>query len=168
MTIDELMDGLRKLRKTYGNIEVDASCNGAFCALHGGIPVRIDEFGDVVAVLQVFQGDNGSTVRGLNELAQDDSWAQFKENGVSDDEARKRWEDAGKPSRMRHMDLVGTEDVEKAYLVHYYYTGDYFGKFSHSTAILHSSLTGKDLYYDLLDKLPGSPIYTIENIVFLG
>lgn len=82
------------------------------------------------------------------------------------DRLRKLWEDAGKPPRM----LRGKrrKPVEKAYLVCYYRAGEYFEKFSHDTAVLKSSCTGEALYRDLRDKIPGSAIYTIENIVCLG
>ncbi len=79
---------------------------------------------------------------------------------------RKVWEDAGKPPRP----LRGKrrKPVEKAYMVCYYRSGEYFETFSHDTTVLKSSCTGEALYRDLRDKIPGSDIYTIENIVCLG
>ena len=79
---------------------------------------------------------------------------------------RKVREDAGKPSRTSCRKR--RKPVEKAYLVCYYRSGEYFEKFSHDTAVLKSSCKGEALYRDLRDKIPGSDIYTIENIVCLG
>lgn len=72
--IDTLIDQLVKLRRTYGHIEVDLDSDGCFQATHSDVGIRIDEFGDVIAVIQ--SAYNKKT-KGFNQLMQNDSWLQF-------------------------------------------------------------------------------------------
>ena len=171
MHISKLIDDLTKLRRTYGDTEVDVCAEHMLMATQEGVPVRIDEFGDIIAVLcaattykDVFRVHPSYPT---NFLMKDDSWIQYKEAGMSDADAMKAWKEAGCPSRMKHKDIV--EDSGKpmrCYLVQYH-IGEVFNDLGKSTRIVVSSATGEELYDSLLEQIGGLP-RIIDNINYLG
>ena len=61
MMIDDLLPQLKELRETYGNIELDVLFDGGFHATMRNVAVRIDEFGDPIAVIPATTGRDGAT-----------------------------------------------------------------------------------------------------------
>ena len=112
MMIERLIDQLTKLRNTYGNIEVDISAEHAYRAVGENVCIRIDEFGDILAVIQ---DACNKKQRELNQVDQNDSWMQFKDPNMSEKEAKDRWRDAGMPSRMKPIELVETSPEQSSF-----------------------------------------------------
>lgn len=168
MMIDTLIDQLVKLRRTYGHIEVDLDSDGCFQATHSDVGIRIDEFGDVIAVIQ--SAYNKKT-KGFNQLMQNDSWLQFKGPNVGDNEAKRLWAEAGKPSRMTSREIIEASPEEKplmSYLV--IFSRDPMGtetqRFTTSN-YLESTNTGTDLLKEI-NNLRTSILFKIDNVICLG
>lgn len=103
MLIDKMIEQLQKLKETYGNIEVDMCDSHCYMATHDDICLRIDEFGDILAVIQSPYGKGRKGK--FNQIIQNDSWMQFKDVNMSEKEAKANWMAAGKPSRMQWKDI---------------------------------------------------------------
>ena len=168
MMIDTLIDQLVKLRRTYGHIEVDLDSDGCFQATHSDVGIRIDEFGDVIAVIQ--SAYNKKT-KGFNQLMQNDSWLQFKGPNVGDNEAKRLWAEAGKPSRMTSREIVEASPEEKPLMSYLVIFGrDPMGaetqRFT-TSHYLESTNTGTDLLKEI-NNLRTSILFKIDNVICLG
>ena len=166
--IDSLIDQLIKLRRTYGSIEVDLDADGCFQATHSDVGIRIDEFGDVLAVIQ---SAYNKKKKGFNQLMQNDSWLQFKGPNVGDNEAKRLWAEAGKPSRMASREIVEASPDKKP-LMSYWITfgrdpmGTETQRFTTSN-YLESTSTGIELLKEI-NNLRTSILFNIDNVICLG
>lgn len=162
MMIDELIKTLTALRRTYGNIEVDVLHDNTYNAVQSGIPIRIDEFGDVIAVIATYSGNSKHSVE-TNELLQNDSWLKMKTDGESDTEAIAKWNEAGQPSRMSHKDLVPDNDTRPlmAYLVTYNTASGY------RSALYHESVNSGRELFDEIRQVVGT-YREVDGVFCLG
>lgn len=166
--IDSLIDQLIKLRRTYGSIEVDLDADNCFQAAHDQVGIRIDEFGDVIAVIQ---SAYNKKKKGFNQLLQNDSWLQFKGPNVGDNEAKRLWAEAGKPSRMTTRDIVETSPKENPLMSYWItFSRDPMGmetqRFT-TSEYLESTHTGVNLLKEI-NNLRTSILFKIDNVICLG
>lgn len=166
--IDNLIDQMVKLRKAYGPIEVDFCDTECFGAIHDQVAIRIDEFGDVLAVLQ--SAYRKKKYR-FNKVMQNDSWLQFKEPNTSDKEAKRRWAEAGKPSKMNPVDIK--DSVDPRPLVGYAVIwGQYnlnLNRFVTNEVYMESRKTGDELLTDAHNTIPSIGCdWKFINMVNLG
>lgn len=104
--ISRLIDQLVQLRDTYGNIEVDVLSDHCYNATFDDVCIRIDEFGDVIAVVQEYDRQQMKYGK-FNELIQNDAYMQFSQPEDPDgSKAIERWKAAGEPSRMKRKEIV--------------------------------------------------------------
>lgn len=168
MMIDSLIDQLIKLRRTYGSIEVDLDADNCFHATYKDVGIRIDEFGDVIAVIQSAYNNKKKE---FNQLLQNDSWIQFKGPNVGDNEAKRLWAEAGKPSRMAPREIVESSPEDKPLMSYLVVFGrDPIGsetKRFTTSAYLESTNTGHELLAEI-HKLKTSPIFELDNVIGLG
>lgn len=168
MMIDTLIEQLIKLRRTYGCIEVDLEADDCFQATHSDVGIRIDEFGDVLAVIQSVYNKKK---KGFNQLMQNDSWLQFKGPNVGDNEAKRLWAEAGKPSRMTSREIVEASPEDKPLMSYLVIFGrDPMGmetqRFT-TSEYLESTNTGVDLLKEI-NNLRTSILFKIDNVICLG
>jgi hypothetical protein len=168
MMIDNLIDQMVKLRKAYGPIEVDFCDTQCFGALHDQVAIRIDEFGDVLAVLQsVYRKKKYK----FNKVMQNDSWLQFKGPNTSDKEAKRLWAEAGKPSKMHPVVIKDSVDT-RPLMGYAAIWGQYslnLNRFETTEVYMESRNTGDDLLADAHNTIPSIGCgWKFINLVNLG
>ena len=167
--IDTLIDQLVKLRRTYGHIEVDIRADGLYQAIGQNVCIRIDEFGDVLAVIQ---SAYDKQQRGFNQVDQNDSWLQLKGPNMSDHEAKMKWKAAGMPSRMKPMEAVEDPPDQRPLQAYWVFTSrpspNGVGEPIRKKTYIESVRTGVELVKEIHDQVDLTPIWQIDNIINLG